>query len=299
MERIPEFKPNNFKKIINIDRPNAKSTFSDFLIEPLSVLNEKAVLPSPPHRKTVNDFVFITKGELSKMVCSDIFTLNSGMMMLLPAYKIRTILKKSINVEGFYSHFSNDFINDLSSQKKLNEIYNYFELTNNATFRLDKKTANRMQLLLHQLYMLYQDNVSDSLLKAYLNTILIEISNFIQTQPRPVFSSKETVMQRFRKLITGHIQQTHETQVYAEMLHITPNHLNKCAKSVTGKTASAIINEALTMEAKALLSLPNHTVSETAFVLGFEDVSYFSRFFKKNTGFQPSEYRKRLIRPNY
>ena len=294
MERVPEFKPNNFKKIINIDRPDAKSIFCNFLIESLSVLNRDAIFPSLPHRKSVNDFVFITKGELSKMVCSDIFRLESGMLMLLPAYKIRTLLQKSDNLEGFYSHFSSDFISEHSAQKKLKEIYNHIELTNNTTFRLDRKTSSRIQLLLEQLHSLYQMEVSDSLLKSYLNTVLTEISNFIQTQPKPVFSPKETVMQRFRKLITENIQKTHEIHLYAEMLHVTPNHLNKCVKSVTGKTASAIINESLTMEAKALLSLPNYTVSETAYVLGFEDVSYFSRFFKKNGGMQPSEYRKRI-----
>ncbi|MNT44476.1 hypothetical protein D3C72_1810050 [compost metagenome] len=131
MDRIEEFKPDNFKKIINVDRLATKGIFSDFVIESLTSLNETAILPSVPHRKTVNDFVFITKGELSKMVCSDVFILKSGMLMLLPAYKIRTILKKTGNIEGFYGHFSDDFISDLSSQKKLKEIYNYIELIYN------------------------------------------------------------------------------------------------------------------------------------------------------------------------
>ncbi|MNG81342.1 HTH-type transcriptional activator Btr [compost metagenome] len=294
MDRIEEFKPDNFKKIINVDRLATKGIFSDFVIESLTSLNETAILPSVPHRKTVNDFVFITKGELSKMVCSDVFILKSGMLMLLPAYKIRTILKKTGNIEGFYGHFSDDFISDLSSQKKLKEIYNYIELIYNPIFSFDKEAENRIQYLLQQLFLLYEKDMGGSLLKSYLNTVLHEIANFIQTLPSPVFSPKEALIQRFRRLITDNIQETHKTQVYAEMLNITPNHLNKCARSVTGKTASAIINEALTMEAKALLSLPNHTVSETAFVLGFEDVSYFSRFFKKHTSLQPSEYRKKI-----
>jgi len=46
------------------------------------------------------------------------------------------------------------------------------------------------------------------------------------------------------------------------------------------------------MEAKALLSLPQYTVSEVAMALGIEDISYFSRLFKKHTGISPSEYRK-------
>ncbi|MGE8378958.1 MAG: helix-turn-helix transcriptional regulator, partial [Sphingobacterium sp.] len=99
---------------------------------------------------------------------------------------------------------------------------------------------------------------------------------------------------RFRKLITSHIQDTHVIQVYAELLHVSPNHLNKCVKITTGKTASELINEALLMEAKALLSLPQYAISEVAYSLGFEDISYFSRFFRKHAHYTPSEYRNMI-----
>jgi len=291
MNRIPEYQPDNFKSIINVERPNTRKIFNDFFIEPLSVLDERTVMPSLPHRKTVNDFVFIIQGELDKLVCSDVFTMKAGMFMVLPNYKIRSLLRHSKNIEGFYCHFSNDFISEYGGQKKLQEIFHLTELTNIHTFFVDSDRKERLAFLLQQMLLLYQESGNDNLLKLYLNTVLGELAHFVKSQPIPVFSPRENITQQFRKLITTHIQNTHAIQAYANLLHVSPNHLNKCVKSTTGKTASELINEALLMEAKALLSLPKYVISEVAFSLGFEDVSYFSRFFKKHTNQTPSEYR--------
>ena len=50
----------------------------------------------------------------------------------------------------------------------------------------------------------------------------------------------------------------------------------------------------LILEAKVLMQNNNMSVSEIAFEIGIEDVSYFGRFFKKHTGFTPTEYRKMI-----
>jgi AraC-like DNA-binding protein len=75
-------------------------------------------------------------------------------------------------------------------------------------------------------------------------------------------------------------------------LGISPNHLNKSVKAVTGRTAIIILNEMNLQEAKMQLKYTNLSIGEIAFRLGFKDLSYFSRFFKKATGLSPLEYRK-------
>lgn len=294
MNRIPQYKPDEFNPILNLNwsgKSMAKKGLNDFFIEPLQILKD-AKTPSQPHRKTVNDFVFITKGSLEKMVCSDVFAVEKNMIILLPPYKIRTFLNNEPDIEGFYCHFSNDFIAEGPGLKYLQDILNHMEIRNNPTLYLDNGSQKRINLVLSQMEHFYETDGNLELLRLYLFTLLGEIRYFIEKLPKQNLSVNETVTLRFRKLITSHIQNTHSVKEYADLLHISPNHLNKSIKKVTGKTASEIINEALLMEAKALLSLPHYTVSEVAFTLGVEDMSYFSRFFKKHTGISPSDYRK-------
>lgn len=294
MSRIPQYKPDDFKPILDIDweaKSAVKKELNEFFIEPLHVLKE-AKTPSQPHRKTVNDFVFISKGSIEKMVCSSLFGVEEGMIMLLPPHKIRTFIHNSPDVEGFYCHFSNEFIADGPGLKYLQEILNHADIIYNPTLFLDQEHRERVFVILQQMEELYRYHQGLDLIRLYLFTVLGEIRHFIEKLPRPDLSANEALVFRFRKLITNQIQNLHSVKEYADILSVSPNHLNKSIKNATGKTASEIINESLLMEAKALLSLPNLSVSEIAFALGVDDVSYFSRFFKKHSGMSPSDYRK-------
>lgn len=78
---------------------------------------------------------------------------------------------------------------------------------------------------------------------------------------------------------------------YADRLFLTQNHLNDAVKSVTGKTPGELIRERVLKEACLLLSHTSLSITEIAFLLQFEDPSYFARFFRKYAGISPKEQR--------
>lgn len=69
------------------------------------------------------------------------------------------------------------------------------------------------------------------------------------------------------------------------------NHLNKALKETTGKTTSQIISERIVQEAMILLKQTNWNINEIAWCLGFEELSHFINFFKKNVQVSPKNYR--------
>lgn len=95
---------------------------------------------------------------------------------------------------------------------------------------------------------------------------------------------------RLHDLIDQNYTTLKRPSAYADLLNITTKHLNKMVKTTSGKTTSDLINERLLLEAKRLLTYGELTVQEIAYELGFEDASYFSRFFKKKTGESPSNF---------
>jgi AraC family transcriptional activator of pobA len=79
---------------------------------------------------------------------------------------------------------------------------------------------------------------------------------------------------------------------YADLLNLSPYQLNAITKASVGKTVSELINEQIILEAKRyLLATPNQ-IKDVADHLGYEDVSYFIRFFKKHTGHSPEGFRR-------
>ena len=78
----------------------------------------------------------------------------------------------------------------------------------------------------------------------------------------------------------------------AEQLHLSPRYLSDLLKQETGKTALELIHLSLISEAKNLLKTVDRSIAEIAYDLGFENTSYFTRLFKKQTGMKPLEFRK-------
>tara|TARA_R110001592_G_scaffold88299_1_gene260029 strand:+ start:8312 stop:9172 length:861 start_codon:yes stop_codon:yes gene_type:complete len=107
-------------------------------------------------------------------------------------------------------------------------------------------------------------------------------------------SRQEELAFRFEKILNENLKQERSVQFYAEALYVTPGHLSKVLKEVSGKTAAQIINSAVMMEARVLLKNPSLTIAQVADELQFSNQSFFGKYFKKNIGYSPSEYRKNI-----
>lgn len=98
--------------------------------------------------------------------------------------------------------------------------------------------------------------------------------------------------EEFVHLLEANIASMKNVSQYAGMLSLSFYQLNAITKASVGKTVSDLINEHIILEAKRyLLATPNQ-IKDIADHLGYEDASYFIRFFKKHTGHSPEGFRK-------
>jgi AraC family transcriptional activator of pobA len=81
----------------------------------------------------------------------------------------------------------------------------------------------------------------------------------------------------------------------AAQLNLSARYLSDLLKQETGKTAIELIHIYLVNEAKNLLKGEEQSISEIAWSLGFENLPYFSRLFKKEAGISPNQYKKQLM----
>lgn len=108
-------------------------------------------------------------------------------------------------------------------------------------------------------------------------------------EERPVHSD---LFERFRRLVEEHFAEQWPVDRYADTLNITSAKLNRLCRSISGKSAFELMQERLLLEARRRLVYVNVPVALLAYELGFQDPAYFCRFFKKQTGLRPTEYRK-------
>lgn len=109
---------------------------------------------------------------------------------------------------------------------------------------------------------------------------------------KPASSRQELITADFRRLLSQHAFEQKDVSFYAGQLNITPKYLSEVLLEQTGKTTKKWIDEHLAMEAKSLLKQTAMTVQEISFWLGFEDISYFTKTFKKWEGMTPVAFRK-------
>ena len=99
---------------------------------------------------------------------------------------------------------------------------------------------------------------------------------------------------RYRKLINEKFLDCRQVSEYARMLGVTPNYLNVLSQRCVGVSALSLIHGRIMLEIKRLLLRTDLDVSEIAYAMRFNELSYFSRFFKRNAGVTPNEFRRSM-----
>lgn len=113
-----------------------------------------------------------------------------------------------------------------------------------------------------------------------------------QTQP-PLISPASQRFKRFQQLLDERFAQWHQVADYASQLGCTEKSLARAVATAMGKTAKTFIAARINLEAKRLLVHTDMHVATIAEKLGFEEATNFGKFFKREVGCTPAEFRRR------
>ena len=108
----------------------------------------------------------------------------------------------------------------------------------------------------------------------------------------PAKEKAHPVVSRFMEMLFDRQQVTDTVSGYASRLDISPSYLNKLVRSQTRHSAMDWVEIARVNWAKTLLRDRNLSIADVSKAVGIDDASYFTRFFRKVTGYTPSEFRK-------
>ena len=156
---------------------------------------------------------------------------------------------------------------------------------------LSQAEAERIEVLFKQLQTESVSNLpnSNSVIQSEINTLLLELERM--SIPAPNTSVIPDILRKYKDLIDKDFVKERQVRNYAGRLGISPNYLNVLARKHLGKSALEMINERVVLEVKRMLIRTEYDISEIAYKLGFNELSYFSRFFKRQTGMTPLRFR--------
>lgn len=176
--------------------------------------------------------------------------------------------------------------------------------------RLDRpETARRIAILVAQIDEEYRQPAPgrSHLLEALIQALVVELSRLAERgRPSPHRASRpgsrvndkgHEHLANFQALIEAQYRQQPSIEALAGQLGLTSAHLNTLCRRLADRSALQLLHERLLLEAKRQLTYTNMTVGQVADLLGFSEPAYFTRFFKRLTGFSPRDFRLRQHAP--
>ncbi|MDR2844228.1 MAG: AraC family transcriptional regulator, partial [Candidatus Symbiothrix sp.] len=239
----------------------------------------------PPVRSAIHCFFFVTHGETLIMIGDESYLFKANECAVIPAGQMFSVRYYNDCI-GFMGGFHTHFLTADNEGKSLLHTFAFLRKWGTHKVLFDGQSGLYVANLFERLYQENESDKNESILKAYLTTLLVEIDTAerkMLTQTSDL-SAANTLCNHFLEAVFDQPNLNLSIGHYAEKFNVTQAHLQKTVKSCTGKTPLTWINEAVILEAKSLLSHTDIPVNEIAGRVGVLDPSYFARIFKKQVG---------------
>jgi AraC family transcriptional activator of pobA len=131
-------------------------------------------------------------------------------------------------------------------------------------------------------------------MRGLLALIAISVARLAASRARTgsvTLAPADATVETLRRLVEENFRKERLLDFYAEKLAMTADRLNDHVKRATGVTAGHLIRQRVLTEAKRQLVFTSQPIHEIAYDLAFSDPSHFARFFRKQTGTTPHEFR--------
>lgn len=268
--------------------------------ELLSVDRFRGYVESNPHLQQVHNhnyyhLVYFTEGSGEHLIDFEKFPVKTGMMYFMKPGQVHQWYFKE-KYDGFVVNFSSSFFDWIGINSSLLQKFSFLQsikITDHV-IELNKE----LQAIISPLFenIINENLLNDQFTNLKIGSQLLELFILIErnyfADSNAVNDYKSVLLNDFQTLIDQHFKVKKLPKDYAEMLYITPNHLNALCKDLGGISAGELIRSRVVLEAKRLLVNKELSVSEIAYELNFQDASYFVKFFKKYTNFTPEQFRK-------
>lgn len=276
-----------------INAPQKELTFPEsFSIRPIEDLLAGNDMVQELHRHDFFYILALKKGKGNHEIDFTPYEVCDNSVFFMRPGQVHQLTLKAEST-GYLMGFNIDFYssnNQVSNQllRKASTL-NYYQL--NIT-RFEKPHS-----ILTSIFQEYTDKQEryQEVINANLDIFFIELvrqSSKIPSNNANVYTQER--LEAFLELLETHVLNHKQVSYYAELLNLSSYQLNAITKATVGKTCSELISEHIILESKRYLLATSNQVNELAYHLGYEDVSYFIRFFKKHTGYSPEAFRNKF-----
>ncbi|MEM5538501.1 helix-turn-helix domain-containing protein [Olleya sp. AS48] len=284
--------------VFNSQKPN-NSGIEILSIESLAIRKDNAVdhHPEKAHQVAFNMIVLYTEGESKQLVDFVWHSVKQNTIIHISKGQINAF-QFTENLKGYILLFTEDYLKKQINALPKNELIRLFNAHLFSPIIQVPKNSNVIhyfELLFEEYNSQKEDYNQENTYKSLHSIIFSKLERLKQHQTFHLKPSKQiNTFLAFKALLETHYITSRNANFYAQKLNITYKHLNSICKETLSITVKQFIDEFIVLEAKRQLVNSEIKSTELAYALGFEEPTNFVKYFKKNTGFTPNQFKKEL-----
>ena len=248
-----------------------------------------------PYRLSFYDILLVTEGRGQLQIDGAPRPVAPGRVLFTSPGEVRQLF--AAGLEGLCLFFTGEFLEQFFSDPLFLYRLPYFHRQEPApALELAGEERRLLTAKLEDMAGEIRELGSDSpaLLAARLYEVLVLLERwFRRDHPRESAPVTEGLGLRFRRLVERDFHRVHRVSAYARKLAVSPSHLNAMVRRQLGRPPIALIQDRIALEARRLLRHTDESAARIGYALGFEDPSYFCRFFRRAEGRSPSAFRRK------
>jgi AraC family transcriptional regulator, transcriptional activator of pobA len=251
-----------------------------------------------PHRHDFFEVLYLAKGSGFHVIDDNKYRIEPPCVFFLSPGQAH-MLELSDDVAGYIFLFTSEFyLLNRSNRNRLIEFPFFFTVQQNnpPLFLTNHDDDVFVKSLFKKAVEETNRHANLELLRSLLDVILNECAALYPGDQGLLTGKGHLLVKKFYQLVEENFMKNLAVNEYAAQLAVTPNHLTQTIKQLTGKTSVDFIKAKQVLEIKRLLVHTNLGITEIATLLNFHDQSYFTKFFKKETGKTPLTYRKETMK---
>lgn len=256
--------------------------------------NVSAAFPHQyPHKSDATIACILVKGEIKGQISQfPVSAKAPGLLVLLPG-QVRQLEQTSDDFEGRFILMAKQFIESISLPENFSA---YMSIYNVPYISFEEKTLeailNYYQMLTGVLRNRDEGFNRQAIIKHLTIDFFYGLGYYLHKLDHVKKTRSEITMGEFLKLVQKYYKQERSLGFYADKLCITSKYLSLIVKNVSGKTARQWIDDYTILEAKALIKSTEMTILQISGELNFPSQSFFGKFFKREVGMSPKQYRE-------
>jgi AraC family transcriptional activator of pobA len=279
--------------LASIPWPN-RTTDPDFYCLRLKQLDQDLQVYRPPFKRSFYFFALLFNSGKIEVNYGDQTVHNPDSYLVFHSPNLVYSFSHNNALEGYIIYFKPEcfafFKPDLHQQFPL------FDLLHTNLFKFDHATFGLLAPHFEAVFNAYERSGKLQHIEARVKLLglLYHLEDFALEKKKDIqqATAQQILLRKFIQLIDNHYINKRTVQEYAQMLSVTANYLSQSVKQLSGKNALTFIAARLATEAKSLVQYTDFEIAEIAYQLSFSDPANFGKFFKKQVGLSPSEFRK-------